>query len=219
MITTLIIDLDDTLCLTEAACFELENSVLTEMGLIPMTRDIHIATWGRPLFEAIVDRSPGIDLPEFRRIYAVKIEEFTAAGNFDVIPEKNYRALDQLISKGIELFILTSREVGELKSFLSPDHLLSERLKGIYHKNNTRYHKPDKRVFDELLSDHNLQPEDCAYVGDSLTDAHATIDRGIAFIASLESGLRAREDFADLPVAAFINKFPDVVGTVKELND
>lgn len=44
MIKAVIIDIDDTLCLTEAACYELENQVLLSMGRIPMTRDIHKET-------------------------------------------------------------------------------------------------------------------------------------------------------------------------------
>jgi phosphoglycolate phosphatase len=32
MIKAVIIDVDDTLCLTESICFELENDVLKQMG-------------------------------------------------------------------------------------------------------------------------------------------------------------------------------------------
>lgn len=41
MIQAVVIDVDDTLCLTEAACFDLENEVLKRMGREPMPRAIH----------------------------------------------------------------------------------------------------------------------------------------------------------------------------------
>ena len=66
MIKAVALDIDDTACLTEAARFELENSVLAQMGLAPMSREVHVQTWGRPLFEAIMDRSPGIDVDAFK---------------------------------------------------------------------------------------------------------------------------------------------------------
>lgn len=67
MIRAVVIDFDDTLCLTEEACFDLENEVLRRIGRKPQTRSIHKSTWGRPLFEAIKVRSPGVDVEEFRR--------------------------------------------------------------------------------------------------------------------------------------------------------
>ena len=48
MIEALIIDVDDTLCLTEAACFDMENETLMAMGRAPMSREVHINTWGQP---------------------------------------------------------------------------------------------------------------------------------------------------------------------------
>jgi len=53
MIKTVIIDVDDTLCMTEAASFALENTALVRMGRKPMPRSIHVETWGQPLFDAI----------------------------------------------------------------------------------------------------------------------------------------------------------------------
>ena len=81
-----------------------------------------------------------------------------------------------------------------------------------------QYHKPDPRAFNSLLQDNNLRPDECLYVGDSISDAQSAKQAGLHFIASLESGLRRRQDFDGLPVDAFIQKFPDVVGAVKALD-
>lgn len=217
MIEALIIDVDDTLCLTEAACFEMENETLVSMGRSPMSRDVHISTWGQPLFDAIKVRSPGIDVEAFKEVYHPIIAEYTKSGKLDTIPQANYDSLDKLIEMGKLLIVLTSRTHGELKHMLEPDHLLATRIEAFYYKDNTQFHKPDSRVFNELLAAHNLLPQHCVYVGDSVSDAVATKQAGLYFIASLESGLRQKEDFDGYEVDRFITQFPEVVDAVISL--
>jgi phosphoglycolate phosphatase len=218
MIEAVIIDVDDTLCLTEAACFDLENTALQRMARKHMAREVHFETWGQPLFEAITARSPGIDIEEFKIAYHPVIDEFIADGRLDSIPEANYQALDRLLLLGKKLMLLTSRTHGEFKHLLAPDHLLSSRVSACYYKDNMAYHKPDPRAFDEVLRDFSLQPEQCVYIGDSPSDAAASKQAGLSFIASLESGIRQRADFAAYDVASFINRFPDVVDAVIALD-
>jgi len=214
MIKAVIIDVDDTLCMTEAASFALENTALVRMGRAAMPRSIHVETWGQPLFEAILKRSPGIDVEAFKAAYHPAIEEFITNGKLDTIPDENYEALDELIGEGKLIMLLTSRTHGEFKHMLEPDHLLASRVKAFYYRDNMQFHKPDPRAFDELLSENSLRPEQCVYVGDSPSDAQAANGTGIRFIASLESGIRQRQDFEGLRVDAFVDRFPDIVGAV-----
>lgn len=218
MIEAVVVDLDDTLCLTEAACFEMENEILVKIGREPMRREVHIATWGRPFYEAILERSPGVDVNEFKKLYVPTISEYTQAGKLDVIPQENLEALDQLIELGKLRMILTSRVHEELQHLLEPDHSLAERVEAFYYRDNMQFHKPDPRAFDELLRDHNLDAASAVYIGDSVSDAVASKEAGLHFVASLESGLRTREDFAHLPVDAFVDTFPEIVGVVHDLD-
>jgi len=218
MIEAVIIDLDDTLCLTEAVCFEMENAVLETMGRAPMSRELHLKTWGKPLFEIIATRSPGIDVEAFKETYHPIVAKYTESGRFDTIPEENYAALDQLIKLGKSLMVLTSRTHTELQHLLEPDHLLASRVQAFYYRGNMQYHKPDPRAFTELLRDSNLTPNQCVYVGDSTSDAIAAKEAGLHFIASLESGLRQRQDFDDLSVDRFIERFPGIVDAVLALD-
>ena len=218
MIEALVIDVDDTLCLTEAVCFDMENEALVSMGRGPMPREVHLTTWGQPLFEVITERSPGVDAEAFKAAFEPVIAEYTASGKLDTIPDINYEALDKLVDMGKLLMVLTSRTHGELKHMLEPDHLLATRVEAFYYKDNTQFHKPDPRVFDELLKAHGLAPQNCAYVGDSIGDAVATKQAGLHFIASLESGLRQRQDFEGYDVDRFIMRFPDVVDAVVSLD-
>ncbi|MFZ2125640.1 MAG: HAD-IA family hydrolase [Candidatus Saccharimonadales bacterium] len=217
MIKAVVIDVDDTLCLTEAACFDLENEVLGRMGRVPMSRTVHLATWGKPLFDAMLERSPGVDIDEFIHAFQPVITEYINSGKLDDIPQVNYDALDKLIEDGKIVILLTSRTPHELKHMLDPKHQLNGRVRAIYHKGNTKYHKPDPRVFDELFDDHQFAPSECVYVGDSPTDAQAANGAGMRFIATLESGLRQRSDFNKYEVDYFIDKFSDLTKAVGKI--
>jgi FMN phosphatase YigB (HAD superfamily) len=110
---------------------------------------------------------------------------------------------------------LTQRPIGARQQAVCiPDHLLTTRVKVIYHTGNTKYHKPDPRVFDELFVSHQFEPSECIYIGDSLTDAQATKGAGMKFIATLESGLHQKSDFDEYNVDAFVDKFPDIVDKI-----
>ncbi len=219
MIKAVIIDVDDTLCLTEAAAFDVENETLRRMGRDAMERGIHLSTWGQPLFDAITARSPGIDVEQFKVAFHPVITEFIADGRLDTIPKENYQALDRLLALNIKIMLLTSRTHAEFKHMLAPDHLLANRVSAFYHKDNMAYHKPDPRAFDELMHDHALRPDQCVYIGDSPSDAAAATEAGLYFIASLESGIRQREDFSNYSVNAFVTKFPDIVNAISTLDN
>ncbi|MCA9325167.1 HAD family hydrolase [Candidatus Saccharibacteria bacterium] len=218
MIEAVIIDFDDTLCLTEEGCFGLENETLRRMGREPMSREIHMQTWGQLLGDAIQLRSPGIDLDEFWRQMPTVHEEFIAHGLVDVVTEENIVALDRLASLGKRLMVLTSRTETEVRHLLDPDHHLAGRLTAFYHKDNMEFHKPDPRAFQVIERDHGLSPQQCVYVGDNPSDAAAANGAELFFIANLESGIRSREDFAGYRVDQFVNTFPDVVSAVQELD-
>ncbi len=219
MINALVVDLDDTFCMTEEVCFELENSVLAQLGRAPMDRKVHLKTWGKPLFEVIETRSPGVDVEAFKNLYRNLIAEFIASKKLDSISEDNYQALDSLIDLNKKVMILTSRSRDELRHLLEPDHRLASKIKAFYYRDNMKFHKPDPRAFDLLFHDFKLQPQQCVYVGDSVSDAVAAKKAGLYFIASLESGLRERSDFDGYGVDIFIDRFKDVVEAVQRLSN
>ncbi|HWS33168.1 MAG TPA: HAD-IA family hydrolase [Actinoplanes sp.] len=218
MIKAVIIDVDDTLCLTEATSFELENEVLAAMGRPPMPRNLHLASWGEPLLEAMPKRSPGSDLEQFGPLFHDFMRRHIADGRIDVIPPENLAALDELVLSGRTVMLLTSRTGPEIHHMLAPDHVLTSRITGIYHRDNTRYGKPDPRAFDELLAQTGLSPAECVYVGDSPGDASAAGGAGMTFIACLQSGVRRLDEFDERWVTASIDTFPEVVTVVEEIS-
>lgn len=218
MIRAVIVDVDDTLCLTQAASFALENEVLAEMGRPPMPRDVHLSTWGELLLDAMPKRSPGLDLARFSALYQTALERYIADGRLDLIPLENLRALDEFVLTGRAVYLLTSRTEDEVRHMLEPDHVLADRVSGIYHAGNTRFRKPDPRAFDELLTTTRTPPRQCVYVGDSPGDALAAGGAGIHFVGCLQSGVRTPADFDSRYVDAFIGAFPDIVDAVQLLD-
>ena len=219
MIAAVIIDFDDTLCLTEGACFRLENETLRRIGRAPMSRDIHRKTWGQPLYDAIQLRSPGVNADTFWQLMPTVHEEFISSGQIDVVTDESLQTLDQLAQHGKKLMILTSRTKIEVKHLLASTHHLASRITSFYFKDNMAYHKPDPRAFEVIERDHGLRPEQCIYVGDSPSDAAAAKGARLHFVASLESGLRTEDDFAAYPVDAYIAKFTDLYDAVMRLDN
>src|SRR5690606_35757285 len=64
-IKLILLDFDDTLVMTEEACFRLENEIAHQLGLAPMSRQTHQQNWGKPIAQAIAERLPGVDVDAF----------------------------------------------------------------------------------------------------------------------------------------------------------
>jgi len=214
MINVVILDFDDTLCLTEEACFKLENEIAEEMGFPLMSRNTHQKNWGLPIRKAIKDRIPGIDVTKFMEKLDRVVANYSSNGQLDSISEKNLKALDKLKNEGKKIAILTNRSLAEVRHFLQTTHPLYNRVEIIYHSDNSKFLKPDPRVFDQILTRFKTRPKECVYVGDVINDVIVAKKAGLHFIATLESGLRTKKDFEGQDVDYFANKFTDIVGYI-----
>lgn len=216
MIKLVITDFDDVLSLTEGVCFKIENLIAQKLGFPPMTRKTHQKNWGKPVKEAILERIPGIDSEAFMKILHKEIlPKFIREGKIDAVSDDNIDTLKKLKSDGKRLAILTNRGFHEIKHLLDKSHHLSKWIEKIYHINNSRYLKPDPRVFDQILEDFNVRPHEAIYIGDSLGDAICAKGADIHFIAFLESGLRTKEDFKSVPVDFFAQTFPEILSYIE----
>lgn len=213
MIKLVLLDFDDTLCLSEEACFHFENEIAMSMGLTPMDRAIHQITWGQSLKHAISERIPGINVGEFMRRFDKMLPQAIKDGKMDQISTKNLAALDQLQAAGKQLAVVTSRSYIEVKPMLSLDHPLGTRIDAFYHRDNSPHLKPDPRVFNKPLYELDVSPQEVVYVGDSLKDGFAAKGAGLSFVAVLESGLVGKQAFANvnLTVDHYAEKFEDCV--------
>lgn len=160
MIKAVILDLDETLSMTEEVSFRMENEALKRMGLAPMSRAVHKDTWGMPLMQAIHKRSPGVDTEKFKKLHTKVLAEFVAKDQIDVFSKENINAIDQLILQDKKVIILTSRDHLEVQHLLSPTNILAGRIESFYYKDNMQYHKPDPRAFEHIEAKHGWLPEE-----------------------------------------------------------
>lgn len=205
-------DLDDTLTMSEPACYEMENAALIKQGQPPMQRQVHIDTWGKALPEVISERSPGVDVKRFWPDLLAIHAEWIANGEIDQIPESNVRILNTLGHAGVLLAVLTNRTFEEAKHFLEDGHVLKEIMREIYHSDSTGFRKPDPRVFDLFFQHHpHIARESVAYVGDAPSDEEAVYNAGLghAFI-TLESGLRVPDNFKGGDKTTFIRDLSEL---------
>jgi phosphoglycolate phosphatase len=152
------IDFDDTLCLTEEACFRMENFVADQLGFLPQSREIHLRTWGQQVESASAVRFPGINTREFKFLLDKVMPEFIKRGELDEVSEENYQALDKIRAAGKKLVVVTSRSEAEVRHLIYPEHPLSLRIDAFYHGDNTEYLKPDPRVFSAMLARFKITP-------------------------------------------------------------
>ncbi len=218
MIKLILIDFDDTLCMTEAERFHIENEIAIKMGHAPMTRATHQKHWGeKTLSESIKDRIPGINADAFMLQLEHTLAESIQNGNVDSIPEKNYKTLGILKKHGYKIAILTSRSQMEVAHLMKKTHPLAQYIDGFYNKDNTGFVKPNPRVFEKALEDFKVKPSEVVYIGDGVGDAQCSNDAKIHFIAIMESGLRKRDSFNNVTVDAFVDTFTDIPEAIKKL--
>ncbi len=211
MFKLILFDFDDTLCLSEEACFNFENEIAMSMGLEPMDRSIHRITWGQSLKDAIKERIPGINVGEFMRRFDKMLPQAIKDGKMDTVTNKNLAVLDELKADGKKLAVVTSRSYIEVKPMLSLDHPLGTRIDAFYHRDNSEHLKPDPRVFNKPLYELDVTPQETVYIGDSLKDGFAAKGAGLSFIAVLESGLVGKPAFANVGIEVdfFADDFTD----------
>lgn len=218
MIKLVLLDFDDTLCLSEESCFHFENDIAKTMGFAPMSRDIHRTTWGQHLQESIIERIPGIDANEFMQRFEKQVPQAIAQGRFDSVPKENLEILEKIKEEGKKIVIITSRSLIEVKAIMDSSHPLSSRIDKFYHRDNLDHMKPDPRVFNKALYEFDVMPIESVYVGDTLKDGFAAKNAGMDFIAVLESGLIPRYAFknANIQVDYFAEKFTDILPYIQQ---
>jgi phosphoglycolate phosphatase len=219
MIKLILVDFDDTLCLSEQACFSLENEIAARLKFPPMTRTSHQANWGKPLKDAIIERIPGIDPDAFMNLFGEVSKKHVMEGKFDHVSDENLNILRALRQKGYKVVIQTSRQHCEVEYLISDQSPLMPVVDGFFYQERSVYKKPDPRVFLLPSQMFDIPFSEMVYVGDAFTDVQWCRAAGVHFIASIESGLRTREDFVKLGATWFIQKFDELPDRIEELNN
>lgn len=215
MIKLVICDADGTLFCNEKNLWKIENSIAKSLGIFPITRQKHRYHWYKPTKERLA-----LTYSDLRadKIFEVLMETFPAyikKRQIDTIGDKNIKTLKKLRQSGKHLALLTSRQGGEMSHLLEGDRGLDKWFEKIYHCGNLEYSKPDPKVFDSALDYFKVQPWEAIYVGDLELDGVCAKSAGLKFIASLEEGIKTKEDFKQISVDFFAPRFPDILDYIK----
>jgi phosphoglycolate phosphatase len=217
MIKAVLLDLDETLFLTQGVAFYIENEALRNIGAKQVGPEKHRKLWGGPVLEKLKAYDPTINTAEFNRVWHKVVKKYAASGRLDILTNENRTALLRLKKMRKKLFVVTSRSQMSTEHLLEPTHPLKHLIDYFYHEGNLAYRKPDPRMFDKILAEHKLYTHEVLYVGDTQDDAAAANGANIPCIVTLESGLRSRNDFKTFRVSSFIRNFSELPAAVHKL--
>ena len=201
-VRTLIFDFDYTLVDSARGTIDGVNYAFEKMGL-PTAPD------------AAVRRTIGLSLPDILpalagEAYAKRVDEFThlflqradetmvALAEFYAEVPQTVKALQGL---GIHLAIVSQKRRRYIQSILEKENLL-EAFEVIVGGGDAPY-KPDPEGLLSAVAQTGSLPENCLYVGDSVTDAETARRAGVAFVAVL-SGVTPRTAFESYDVYAIL---------------
>jgi HAD superfamily hydrolase (TIGR01509 family) len=183
-------DFDDTLVATIKNVWNQHKHVaLTEFGVTVTDEDMR-RVWGRPLDEMVED----LYGHPFAVVEPHLIREKPNYPN-EIFPEsrdllRKLRAAHKVIA------LITSTNTRSLTVDFSHNAIESDTFDHVFTIDDCEYRKPDKRVFDPLLS-HGYSPEEVVYIGDAASDFFAARNSGFDFIG-IGSGLLSVVDFSQL---------------------
>lgn len=134
----------------------------------------------------------------------------------DSYPKKPYKdtneVLNLLHSKGFFLGLVTSMTKESVIKDMKESNTPYDKFDLIQGSLDTEYHKPDPRVFDNLITillKSNIKKEEALYVGDDIRDMQAAHGAGLSF-ATVPNGLTTREEFKKHK-AVILNSLSDLI--------
>ena len=183
-IKAIIFDFDDTLVASGKSIMETFVKTGEDLGLeMPPTDEI-MKVLGLPLVKLLPALWPDVDINKASTLFlqhyeSVLVPQITNANQI----------LHSLKEQGYHLYIVTGNI--NVRKHLVKAGFSDDLFMGIFTPHDLPYHKPNAKVFDHFLEKYHR--DELLYVGDSMTDAEASLGAGIPFIGVL-TGYCKRED-------------------------
>ena len=208
-IQTIIFDFDYTLVDSAQGTIDGVNFAFEEMGLPIASDDAVCRTIGLSLpdiLTALAGDAYAEYVDEFTRLFLQRADEtMVALAEFYAGVPQTVKALQGL---GIQLAIVSQKTRRYIQPILEKENLL-EAFEAIVGGGDAAF-KPDPEGLRLAISQTGSVPENCLYVGDSVTDAETARRAGIAFIAVL-SGVTPRAAFEDYDVYAVLEAVSELL--------
>ena len=199
---TIIFDFDYTLVDSAQGTIDGVNYAFEKMGL-PTASDAEVRqTIGLSLpdiLPALAGDAYTKSVDEFTRLFYQRADEtMVALAEFYAEVPQTVKALQGL---GIHLAIVSQKRRCYIQPILEKENLLAA-FEVIVGGGDAPY-KPDPEGLLSAVAQTGSIPENCLYVGDSVTDAETTRRAGVAFVAVL-SGVTPRTAFENYDVYAIL---------------
>ena len=209
-VRTIIFDFDYTLVDSAQGTIDGVNFAFEKMGLPIASDDAVRRTIGLSLpdiLTALAGDAYAKCVDEFTRLFFQRADEtMVALAEFYAEVPQTVKALREL---GIQLAIVSQKTRRYIQPILEKENLL-EAFEVIVGGGDAPY-KPDPEGLLLAITQTESNPENCLYVGDSVTDAETARRAGIAFIAVL-SGVTPRTAFEDYDVYTILDDVSGVLG-------
>lgn len=214
-IKAIIFDVDDTLINTSRANLEYLNEAAEKLKVKKLSWKEFLVHWGHPfdkMLNGMIELHwPGITAEEFVKTY----NETAYKRNYPII-EGTRETLEFLKNKKIVLGILTSRTSDSLPKRFEQIGFDINCFKFIQYADDTKYHKPNPKVFGPILKKFNnigIKNQEILYVGDHLYDAKAALGNKLNFLAVL-TGTTTKEMFLENEV-----KEDNIISSIKDFKN
>jgi HAD superfamily hydrolase (TIGR01549 family) len=194
MIKAVIFDLDDTLVKTHVVKWAQHKAVARDTYGRELTDEKLREHWGKPFNALVAALHDNVDT----------LENMLAAyaANAHLFPKELHDAttdtIHVLLERGIKLGIVTATNKVFLLRDLKQLNIPSEEFFFLQAADETDFHKPDPRVFDQILGKlerEGISKDETMYVGDAVNDWYAARDAGMHFVG-VTTGLHSAEEFS-----------------------
>ena len=208
-VRTIIFDFDYTLVDSAQGTIDGVNFAFEKMGL-PIASDAAVRqTIGLSLPDILPELAGDAYIKyvhEFTRLFYQRADEtMVALAEFYAGVPQTVKALRRL---GIQLAIVSQKRRRYIQPILERERLL-EAFEAIVGGGDAAY-KPNPEGLLLAIAQTDSVPENCLYVGDSVTDAETARRADIAFVAVL-SGVTPREAFGDYDVYAILDDVSELL--------
>lgn len=187
MIKAIILDADDTLISFSKIATPVMQKIASKLKLkVPKKEEID-RMWGRSLEFMINDFWGKEYSNKFRREYLKLLSEY----KFKEINGAN-KVLNEL-SKNYGLGIISAKPKFNMIKHFKDAKIDTKIFKFMFSGDDTKYHKPDPRVFNQPIKQLKLDKEEILYVGDTIVDCVAARFAGLHFVAVLTGHYKKSE--------------------------
>lgn len=208
-VQTIIFDFDYTLVDSARGTIDSVNFAFSQMGLPLASDDTIRRTIGLSLPDILTALTGEADpkrVDEFTRLFFQRADEtMVALAEFFAGVPQTIKTLQRL---SLQLAIVSQKNRHYIQGILAKENLI-DAFPVIVGGGDAAY-KPNPEGLHMAIAQMSGTPEQCVYVGDSVTDAETARRADITFIAVL-SGVTPREAFEDYDVYAVLDGASDLL--------